>query len=42
MLLSQHVARPIREIIVSRWIGGTGNLGLLRVIVWCKHERIVL
>jgi hypothetical protein len=41
-LLSLHVARLIREIIVSRWIGGTGNHGWLRVIIWCKHERTVL
>jgi hypothetical protein len=41
-LLSLHVARLIREIIVSRWIGGTGNHGRLRVIIWCKHERTVL
>jgi hypothetical protein len=41
-LLSLHVARLIREIIVSRWIGGTGNHGRLRVIIWCKYERTVL
>jgi hypothetical protein len=27
---------------VLRWIGGTKNHGRLRVIVWCKHERMIL
>jgi hypothetical protein len=36
------VARAIKEIIVSRWIGGTEKHGRLRVIVRCKHERMVL
>jgi hypothetical protein len=33
------VARPIREVIVSRRIGGTERHGRLREIVWCKHEK---
>jgi hypothetical protein len=36
------VARPIKEIIVSRWIGGTEKHGRLRVIVRCKCEGTVL
>jgi hypothetical protein len=39
--LEGHVARPIREIIMSRRIGGTENHGWLRVIFQCKHERTV-
>jgi hypothetical protein len=33
------VARPIKEVIVSRRIGGTERHGWLRVIIWCKHEK---
>jgi hypothetical protein len=33
------VARPIKEVIVSRRIGGTERHGWLRVIVWCKREK---
>jgi transposase InsO family protein len=38
-LNGRYVARPIREIIVSKWIGGTENHGRLRVTVRCKHGR---
>jgi hypothetical protein len=33
------VARPIKEVIVSRRIGGTERHGRLRVIVRCKCEN---
>jgi hypothetical protein len=33
------VARPIKEFIVSRKIGGTKRHGCLGVIVRCKHEK---
>jgi hypothetical protein len=35
------VARPIKDIIVSGWIGGTKKHGWLRVIVRHKRERTV-
>jgi hypothetical protein len=40
--LSKALARLIKEIIVSRWIGGNKKHGRLRVIVQCKHERMIL
>jgi hypothetical protein len=33
------VARPIKEVIMSRRIGGTKRHGRLRVIVQCKREK---
>jgi hypothetical protein len=33
------VARPIKEVIVSRGIGGTETNERLRVIIRCKHEK---
>jgi hypothetical protein len=33
------VARPIKEVIMSRRIGGTEGHGWLRVIIRCKHEK---
>jgi hypothetical protein len=39
MLLSYHVARPIKEVIVSRRIGGAERHGRLRVIIRCKREK---
>jgi hypothetical protein len=33
------VARPIKDVIVSRRIGGTKRHGWLRVIVQCMHEK---
>jgi hypothetical protein len=41
MLLSKHVARPIREIIMLRWTSGTKKQGQLRVNVRCKRERTI-
>jgi hypothetical protein len=35
------VARLVKEIIVSRWIGGNEKHGWLRVIIQCKRERTV-
>jgi hypothetical protein len=33
------VARPIKEVIVTRRIGGTESHGRLRAIVRCKREK---
>jgi hypothetical protein len=33
------VARPIKEVIMSRRIGGTKRHGRLWVIIRCKHEK---
>jgi hypothetical protein len=33
------VARPIKEVVVSRRIGGIERHGWLRVIVHCKHAK---